>query len=379
MLTLDTTPALACGATKDLSDRPRCPNLPRARTYYYRTVSNHPLIALAAAASILVGPELAHAQPGHDKDAAATSQPSPLAFLSGYFQYERPKKIVVEETTPTLDQINFRSRPRQLREADVAELVATDTPAKPKTVGQLDIRRLLFKDADGDVVTALLCTPSGKTGPFPLAIAVHGLNSNKAQVCGQVAPALAKKGFAVLAPDMPVHGERPGSPWELQRNKDWLRAIQLHRRAIIDIRQCIDLAEQRDDLDVSKGVVLAGYSMGAWLHSVAGPIDPRVRAMVLMVGGAHDLAHVAPLLRMLPQAAAANPLVALPEFGRPLLMLNGRHDPVVTPDMAQRLYDAAAEPKSLKWYNSGHLLPERAYLDAADWIASMWQSLPAPR
>ena len=339
-------------------------------------MSKHPLIALAAAASILIGPELAHAQ---DESAAATSQPSPLAFLSSYFQYDRPDSIIVEETTPTPDQVNFRGRPRQLRDDAAADIVASDKPAKPKTLGQVDIRRLRFKDADGDVVTALLCTPAGKAGPFPLAIAVHGLNSNKAQVCGQVAPALAKKGFAVLAPDMPVHGERPGSPWELQQNKDWLRAVQLHRRAIIDIRQCIDLAEQRDDLDLSKGVVLAGYSMGSWLDSVAGSIDPRVRAMVLMVGGAHDLAHVAPLLKMLPQVAAADPLTALPQFaGRPVLMLNGRQDPVVTPDMAKRLYEAAAEPKSLKWYNSGHLLPERAYQDAAEWIASMWPALPNP-
>ena len=341
-------------------------------------MSNHPLIALAAAASILVGPELAHAQAEQDGNAAATSQPSPLAFLSSCFQYERPKTIAVEETTPTPDQVNFRSRPRQLRDdAAAAEIVPSDKPAKPKTIGPIDVRRLRFKDADGDVVTALLCTPKGQAGPFPLAIAVHGLHSNKAQVCGQVAPALAKKGFAVLAPDMPVHGERPGSPWDLQRNKDWFRAIELHRRAIIDIRQCIDLAEQRGDLDVSKGVVLAGYSMGSWLHSIAGPIDPRVRAMVLMVGGAHDLVQVGPLLKMIPQVAAADPLTALPQFaGRPLLMLNGRQDPIVTPDMAQRLYDAAAEPKSLKWYNSGHLLPERAYHDAADWIASMWLAIP---
>ena len=45
--------------------------------------------------------------------------------------------------------------------------------------------------------------------------------------------------------------------------------------------------------------------------------------------------------------------------------------------MAKRLYEAAAEPKALKWYNSGHLLPERAYHDAAEWVSSMWNSLPA--
>jgi dienelactone hydrolase len=238
------------------------------------------------------------------------------------------------------------------------------------------MRRLRFVDADGDVVTALLCTPKGKAGPFPLAIAIHGLNRHKGNVCGQLAPSLTAKGFAVLAPDMPLHGERPGSPWELRQKRDWLTAIQMHRRAILDIRQCIDLAEQRDDLDVSRGVVLAGYSMGSFLDSIAGPLDDRVRAMVLMVGGAVDVAQAAPLLQMVPQLAAADPLRSIAAFaGRPLLMLNGRQDPIITPDMADRLYAAAAEPKSQKWYDSGHRLSDRAFRDAAEWVAMTWATI----
>jgi hypothetical protein len=49
--------------------------------------------------------------------------------------------------------------------------------------------------------------------------------------------------------------------------------------------------------------------MGSWLDSVAGPLDPRVRAMVLMVGGATDAARVGPALRLLPQVGAADPLL----------------------------------------------------------------------
>ncbi|MEA2734718.1 MAG: uncharacterized protein QOE14_1169, partial [Humisphaera sp.] len=79
----------------------------------------------------------------------------------------------------------------------------------------------------------------------------------------------------------------------------------------------------------------------------------------------------------LPQLAAADPLTALPQFaGRPLLMLNGRQDPIVTPEMAKRLFEAAAEPKWQKWYNSGHRLPDKAYRDAAEWIASTWNAQP---
>jgi fermentation-respiration switch protein FrsA (DUF1100 family) len=339
-------------------------------------VSKHHLIAVAAAASLLLAPHLANAQDSV-AIAPATTQPAAFAFLSTYFHYDKPDAIVVEETTPTPDQVNFRSRPAQMSaEAMAAEIVATTEPASPKTIQGIDIRRLRFRDTDGDVVTALLCTPAGRPGPFPLAVAVHGLHSNKAQVCGQVSPSLTKKGFAVLAPDMPLHGERPGSPWEVRERKDWLTGLQMHRRAVLDIRQCIDLAGQRPELDVSKGVVMVGYSMGSILDSIVGPLDERVRAMVLMVGGTIDPAQVAPRLRMLPQLAAIDPLLALPQFvGRPLLMLNGRRDEIVTPEMADRLYAAAAEPKTRKWYDSGHRLPDGAYRDAAEWIAQTWEIL----
>ena len=321
------------------------------------------LVNVVAATSLLLGSEVVRAQ--------AKPQAADPSWLSTYFFYNRPNKIVVEETTPTKDQLSFHGRPPQLKKADA--MLADSKQADPVKIGQVDIRRLRFKDADGDIVAALLCTPAGKAGPFPLAIAVHGLNSNKAQVCGQVAPALAKRGFAVLAPDMPVHGERPGNPRDLFDHKDWARALLLHRRAIIDIRQCIDVAETLGELDTRKGVVLAGYSMGSWLDSIAGPVDPRVKAMVLMVGGATD---AAPFLRMLPQLATADPTQVLPLFaGRPLLMLNGSFDPVVTPEMAERLYDAAPQPKEQKWYDSGHRLPETAYDDAAKWIADTWKSI----
>jgi dienelactone hydrolase len=163
-------------------------------------------------------------------------------------------------------------------------------------VGPLNIVRLRFTDAEGDVVPALLCTPRGKKGPFPLVVAVHGLTSNKAQVCAQVGPALAQRGFAILAADMPCHGERPGNPYSVMDHSHVARAFALGRQAINDVRQCIDLAESRPELDISRGVTLIGYSMGSWINCVAGPSDPRVRAMVLMVGGAVDIPRTALLI-----------------------------------------------------------------------------------
>jgi fermentation-respiration switch protein FrsA (DUF1100 family) len=109
--------------------------------------------------------------------------------------------------------------------------------------------------------------------------------------------------------------------------------------------------------------------MGSWIHSVVGPSDERVQAMVLMVGGTHD---ISPAALMLPQLAASDPRLAIAHFaGKPVLMLAGRKDYVVTPDMVQRLYDAAAEPKELRWYDAGHLLSAKAYEDGAEWVAKI--------
>jgi fermentation-respiration switch protein FrsA (DUF1100 family) len=89
--------------------------------------------------------------------------------------------------------------------------------------------------------------------------------------------------------------------------------------------------------------------------------------MVLMVGGAQN---VPPAALLLPQLAACDPRLAIAHFaGKPLLMLSGKHDNVVSQDMTERLYSAAAEPKELRWYDCGHLLTTDAYQDAADWVA----------
>lgn len=303
-----------------------------------------------------------------------TSQPRSNGWDPSLLFYQRSAPIAVEETTPTADQINFRHRPVVMA-ADAPEPVPTQGPVKPVIIDGIALTHLRFRSSSGEIVPALLCKPAGRKGPFPVVIAVHGMRSNKAQVCGQVAPALARRGFAVIAPDMPLHGERPGDIGELWEQRNLLRTAAVYRQAVINVRECIDLAQQRTDLDTGKGVLLAGYSMGSWINSVAGPADERVTAMVLMVGGAVDYGRLASLL---PAVAVVDPLRAIAHFApRPLLMLNAERDPVVTPEMGRRLFAAAAHPKRQIWYRSGHLLPEKAYQDAADWIARTWADLPA--
>ncbi len=288
------------------------------------------------------------------------------------FDYKRPAKLVVEQSTPTEAQVAFLTRPPQLA-ADTPDPVATP-PAAPKVVGPVNVVEIRFKDTVGEIVPVLLCTPRDKKGPFPLVIATHGLLSNKAQVCGQVAWALAEQGYATLAADMPCHGERPGDLLKMSDAGSRQTRFPLYQQAVVDVRQLMDLAEQLPQIDAKAGIRLVGYSMGSWISSTAGPADPRVKAIVLMVGGAFDIPEAA--LKD-PKVSACDPRISLQHFtDKPVLFLNGKTDGIVAPEHSKRLFAACPEPKKQIWYDSGHFLPREACTDAAKWLAEMDSKKP---
>jgi dienelactone hydrolase len=325
---------------------------------------------LLASLALTLATGLAYAQP-------ATRPVDPQVTTNGWdaswFSY-KPAKLVVEETTPTRAQVDWQHHPPKLPPNTLPPVAATG-PVKPYVYESLSITRLRFRDAQNADVPALLVTPRGKKGPFPVVLALHGLRSTKAQVVAQVAPALVARGFAVIAPDLPLHGERPGDPAIMFKQKDLPGLVARAKQAVIDVRMCIDLAEQRPELDTRAGVILVGYSMGAIFNSIVGPADPRVKGMCLMVGGTVDFP---PAFAMVPQLAALQPQLAIAHFaGRPLLMLNGRQDHIVTREMSDRLYAAAPDPKKQIWYDSGHLLPLQAYEQCAEWVAQTWKTVAA--
>lgn len=59
-------------------------------------------------------------------------------------------------------------------------------------------------------IPVLAVLPSGMTGPMPVAIFQHGITRSRADVLA-IAGALNAKGIAVIAIDLPLHGEAPGS------------------------------------------------------------------------------------------------------------------------------------------------------------------------
>jgi hypothetical protein len=49
-------------------------------------------------------------------------------------------------------------------------------------------------------------------------------------------------------------------------------------------------------------------------------------------------------------------------------MVHGKNDRTVKPDQARRLFEAAREPKEIRWWSAGHILPPEAIDYAATWI-----------
>ena len=243
------------------------------------------------------------------------------------------------------------------------------------------------RDGHDARLPAVLLLPASDAMPAPAALLLHGFSSRKEQMAETVGVALLAKGIASLSIDLPLHGARieegNETSWGIvggyERSFD-SRAMRsplaiagAWRTAQRDAKLALAYVGARREVDRARLAVM-GYSMGSFLGVQTAADESAVRALVLAAGG--DLPDAMPYARAL--RLLSNPVRAVRKLdGRPLLMLHGRRDPTVRPDQAQRLFDAATEPKELRWYEAGHHLPPHALDDAASWL--LQRLLPSPR
>lgn len=141
-------------------------------------------------------------------------------------------------------------------------------------------------------------------------------------------------------------------------------------RAVISIRRGIDILESRTDID-SRRIGYVGHSFGALMGAVATAVDKRFRAAVFEV----SLPGMSYHLRTSPVQWAADhrkrlgaglddylkvlsPIDAIRYIGHAspaaLLFQSARLDPGVSEQDALEFFNAASEPKQLKWYDTAH-------------------------
>ena len=219
-------------------------------------------------------------------------------------------------------------------------------------------------------VPALWLVPSG-TAPGPAVILLHGLSSEKERMAASVGRALLARGVASLALDLPLHGTRRSTAGG-ESFKNPLALVGAWRSALREVGHATDWLVEQPETDTGR-VGVVGYSLGGFLALMAAAEEDRLQVVALAAAG--DLPDATPYAAIV--RGLVDPLRAVRRLnGRPLLLVNGRHDTTTRPAQAERLFAAASQPKSMLWYDGGHW-PSPATIDqTADWTATALRGAP---
>ena len=256
---------------------------------------------------------------------------------------------------------------------DVAEKLVTDA----KDHAQY---RVEFNGIKGDRVPAFLYVPKDAKAAHPAVLLQYGSGGNKTtNYIVALAQQFVARGFLVLTIDVPNRGERrirgPRSALEsLLGGGTFLQTLGDYSRAV-------DYLVGRDDVDRDR-VGYAGISLGAITGLTFVAHEPRVRAMVSIVGGANLLGmlkvEIDPEVRKASEKIDPFYHVAL-IAPRPLLLLNATRDQLVPRFFGEQLHKAAGEHGKKVWVETDHFFNGVDRFEVLETVIDfMQESLPAP-
>jgi dienelactone hydrolase len=236
------------------------------------------------------------------------------------------------------------------------------------------IREKVTFDAayDNERVIAYLYLPRRTGGPYQSVIYFPGSGAVGAKPSSQGLPEFAwcldffvKTGRAVVYPIYKGTYERTG---DLNIDKHFPTKEYQHAytewlgKWVKDFRRTVDYLQTRADFDHQR-IAFFGFSWGGAMGMVIPPVEPRIKANILFLGGFKDNAA-------LPEAQEIN-YVSRTKI--PTLMLNGRYD-VVFPLEANvrpafKLLGTPEKDKRLIVYDSDHYVPKKEVTrESLDWL-----------
>jgi dienelactone hydrolase len=223
----------------------------------------------------------------------------------------------------------------------------------------------------------------------PFVILVHGMGDLSAIPCRLLARAFAKRKIACFVLYLVTHSVRVAASVKNRINvltaDEWFEIYQL---SVTDIRQVIDWASKRPDLDAHK-VAVFGISLGGFLSAIAMGIDRRIKAGVIVVSGG-NVEKMARLTKNKTyqnrcseaeyqqiQRSYTDYLTEVAEKGfenvipprqsfltdpltyasylrdRPVLMMNAARDKYIAQDAVLDFWQACGKP-TIRWFPTGH-------------------------
>ena len=242
---------------------------------------------------------------------------------------------------------------------DVAEVFGAQRPRHYQRF------TVAFESRPGEKVPTLVTLPKTYTGRLPLIILLHGAGQGK-EFLDEITSPFNEAGFAMACFDQVTRGERKveGGPLAQVvafRQRPW--------KTVNDTRRLIDYLETRPEVDPAR-IYLIGASFGAITGCSAVALEKRITAAVLVVGGGNLRVMLnAPFVREhVPYLAyvfgkplalflmrPGDPIHYVAQTSpTPLLFLNGAEDTWVTPEAGKELFNAAGDPKEIRWYPCDH-------------------------
>lgn len=233
---------------------------------------------------------------------------------------------------------------------------------------------------------------SGSSEKAPLVTLVHGMGDYSVLPCKWLAGYLIKRGFACFVPYLTVHSKR--LPATMKADYPYLSPeawVDIYHVSVTDIRQIIDWAETRDEIDATRTAV-AGISFGGIVSAITMAVEPRIRAGAFIVAGGNSFkmtrlsrtsgyrdryrlseeeyqAEQEQYYRYLdevrekgyknvvpPRESFLNDPLTFAHLlrDRPVMMINARRDRYIPTETAIELREAIGDPP-IAWFDTGHV------------------------
>jgi dienelactone hydrolase len=244
--------------------------------------------------------------------------------------------------------------------------------------------KIAFTTSSGERIAGWLAIPKDAVSPPPCVLLLHGVGTNKDawwrpdNPTGPLALRLVQSGYAVFMLDAAFFGERShigdfANPQRFVGKNGWFyRFRNIIVQTVIDYRRALDYLATRPDLDPQRRAV-AGYSMGGVTALNLLAVEPRLTVGVACVAPpmiTTDQAgdgQLAPAQVRLAPVAPANHARAL--GAKRVLFLMATKDEYYTPSAVEAMVNMIpGSNKSLKFFDSGHMLPHSYVDDAVQWM-----------
>ena len=205
--------------------------------------------------------------------------------------------------------------------------------------------------------------------PVLLILGGHRTGSRATELFGDV------RGLAIVGMDYPYDG-----PERAKGVINIAKMIPLARQAILDtppaVSLILDWLTEQAWVDRTR-LIIVGASLGVPFATVAAARDHRITAILLVHGAADNrlwlekqfARRIRPQILHCPLGTLAHWLAYGPVFDtgkhvaelapRPVLIIGARNDERTPAGQTQLLFDAAGEPKRLRWTDGEHIQPNR--------------------